>query len=296
MKKEIVEIQIETTNRCHLRCLHCSSPSKIYKHNNYIFNIKNACSNSKKIFTLSFTGGEPLLNISSIGNTFNIKNIDYCALFTSGILYYNKEFHSIDTNLAKYFLDLNFKYFYISLYSHKQDIHDSITQKQGSWEYTVNSIKSLKENNINVIIHYVPMKLNFSHIENDIHFFEYIGVDKIRILPLVRTGRALANFDKIDLDICDNELIKLKNINKNISISGNPNVEPCRIFNKKHTCGAGKEILFIDIDGYIYPCASVKNKISFRLGHISDITSFDEIIDSHKPYKYCLSKIDFLEQ
>lgn len=40
MKKEIVEIQIETTNRCHLRCLHCSSPSKIYKHNNYIFNIK----------------------------------------------------------------------------------------------------------------------------------------------------------------------------------------------------------------------------------------------------------------
>lgn len=295
MKKEMIEIQIETTNRCHLRCLHCSSPSIIYKSNNYIINIKNACSNSRKIFTLSFTGGEPLLDMPRIGDTFNIKNIDHCALFTSGILHNNNKFYSINIDVAKFFSNLNFKYFYISLYSHKPNIHDSITQKQGSWEYTVNSIKALKESNINVIIHYVPMKLNFSHIENDIRFFEYIGADKIRILPLVRTGRALANFDKISLDLCDGELIKLKDTNKNISISGNPNIEPCRIFNKKHTCGAGKEILFIDIDGYIYPCASVKNKISFRLGHISDIISFDEIIDSRKPYKYCLSKIDFLE-
>lgn len=151
------QIELEISNPCNEHCIHC------YRH----------CLNSKKGFlsvekadcifkqaknlevsSVTITGGEALLNpqwkeIVRTADDYGFK----ISLFTNGTLLTQSD---VDF-LSKI---KNLKEIQVSLYSLNKDIHDSITQVEGSCEKTLNAIELINNGNIPLFISCPAMQAN----------------------------------------------------------------------------------------------------------------------------------------
>jgi MoaA/NifB/PqqE/SkfB family radical SAM enzyme len=121
-------------------------------------------------------------------------------------------------------------------------------------------------------------------------FLRNSGVSEIRLLRLINHGVAKENWDDIGLSK-DEQLEVIKRIkttlDSKITLGGFLELKPCQYLTSERKCLAGKNKLYIDNKGDIYPCGAIKSNIMARIGNINndfDSHSYDKKIYSCMAY------------
>jgi radical SAM protein with 4Fe4S-binding SPASM domain len=155
---KLSRIQLELTTACNERCVHCYIPNSK----------KNECASlSKEILTnvisdfakiggkhITLSGGEPLLS-----SHFDYV-IDLCSKFGIEVVLLSNLTLLTQEKLDYILQKVNLVGVQVSFYSMDSVVHDSITQKNGSWEKTYSAIRMLHEKNIKVTISCPIMREN----------------------------------------------------------------------------------------------------------------------------------------
>lgn len=275
-----MEIHFEIGNRCLLKCRHCSSmASEFKKQKQYsdedMIKLLKSIDGKKKVY---LTGGEPLLykDLDRLLNDMQMQISDISiGMFTTGIMWRAGEANAISEEYARRLASCGLKVCYLSIYSHLEQDHDWMTRLQGSYKILNESITHLQVAGIETRFNSVVTKKNILCFNDIIRFAESMKITEVRILKLIRHGRANEYWREIGVseqDYRDLIINILKRENKvRITASGIVDILPCREGCKRSFCPAGKEIIYVTNSGDIFPCASVKGKIDYEIGNISDL-------------------------
>ncbi len=274
-----MEIHFEIGNQCLLKCRHCSSmASKLKGRMAYseqdMIKLLKGIKGRKDVF---LTGGEPLLytNLGGMLNDLQTQISDISlGMFTTGIISDSGQAKSISEKYAEKLADCGLKVCYLSVYSHLEEEHDWMTRLQGSYKMLNESIRHLQAAEIEIRFNSVVTNKNMSYFNDIIEFAESIGVAEVRMLKLIRHGRAQECWKDIGVteQHYKNVILKaLKRKNKlRITASGAIDILPCRNDCKMHICPAGTGLIYIANNGDIFPCASVKRKAEYKIDNIGE--------------------------
>lgn len=275
-----MEIHFEIGDRCMLKCRHCSSLATEfgnimgYSEEHMIYLLKSL-SGPKRVF---LTGGEPLLydGLEQLLKRLQceIEDIEI-GLFTTGIIAKNSEnVEAISEDYACILAKSGLKECYLSVYSHLEREHDWMTKSKGSFSMLKKSMIHLKKAGIEIKFNCVVTKKNKDSIEKIIEYAEKMGATEVRLLKLIRQGRAVNCWDKLGItdeqyrSVINEIMSKKKNIY--ITASGMVDIFPCRNTYSPNTCPAGSTLLYISKNGDIFPCASVKERGEYKIANITE--------------------------
>jgi radical SAM protein with 4Fe4S-binding SPASM domain len=149
-----LSVHLDITYRCNERCVHC-----YLDHDDHgemtTAEIESVLAQlaDAGVFFLTFSGGEVLLR----RDFYHLVEFARRLLFnvkikTNGVMIGDPE--------AKRLRELGVEQVQISVYSHRAEVHDSITKLPGSWRRTVEAIRRLKANGLKVTIANVLMTAN----------------------------------------------------------------------------------------------------------------------------------------
>lgn len=275
-----MEIHFEIINQCLLSCRHCSSmASKLKLEKEYskqdMIKLLKAIKGEKEVF---LTGGEPLLytNLDGMLNDLQTQITDISlGIFTTGIISDSGQAKPISQKYAEKLAECGLKVCYLSVYSHLEQEHDWMTRLQGSYKMIKESISHLRAVGIEIRFNSVVTNRNMSSFNKIIEFAESIGATEVRILKLIRQGRAKECWEDIGVTEQNYKNViqnAMKRRNKlRITASGAIDILPCRQGCNIQTCPAGKWLIYVTNNGDIFPCASVKRKVEYKIGNISEM-------------------------
>ncbi|CEQ18958.1 radical SAM/SPASM domain-containing protein [Paraclostridium sordellii] len=174
-------VWLEVTQGCNLKCLHCYEgdihiPSKNVLNINEWKNIVDQLV-ELDVQNIVVIGGEPCVykDIKELLLYLAKYNIN-TTLFTNATL--------IDEELRKIIIDNNINV-KVSLYGHIAEIHDAITNKEGSFKALIDNIKYFVDKGVKIYISVVAMKENQEYQKEIEEFIKslkvpYKGYDVIR--------------------------------------------------------------------------------------------------------------------
>lgn len=273
------EIHFEISSECVLRCKHCSTYMSDTKTIEYsIEDINVLISSFDDIIDVYLTGGEPLLNFelkNIIQNIKKCKNVRNIGLFTTGQTLINGCISPIPIEYAQELIETGLSTCYISVYNSKSDLHDYLTNIDGSFKNTIAAISNLKTVGVDVKFNVVAFKQNIPRLQSIVELAQKFNISEVRFLKLVRHGGAKDEWNEIGITKKEFEdCIKcfLDNVNNTpiITASSVPLLLPCRPIDNAEKCQAGTNLIYVDRVGNAFPCASVKNNYSYLLGNIKD--------------------------
>lgn len=264
-------IQIELTDACNERCIHCYLPNtkKNMAKSLSVSQVKNILSQFRAMNGLKviFSGGEILLHHQLKEILNYCKEIGLMIFLQSNLLIFK------ETDI-EYFKSLELFNVQVSLYSTDATEHESITSVRGSWARTKRNIELFAKNDIPLMISCPIMKQNYKSIKSIKEYADYLKIDcYFDAIMMAQTGGCTSNLDtripesesieiirslietKIDFI---NAIKSSKNINELLSK---------RFARRMSTCKIMDSGICIDSDGTIYPCPGW-NQMS--LGNIVD--------------------------
>lgn len=268
-------VWLELTKGCNLRCLHCyddSSPeviaserksSGVMTHDDWLSVISQA--SDLGVRRMQFIGGEPLLysRIFELAEHARERNVDMLEIFTNGNLINEERANKI----AQYGLNIA-----MSLYGPNAEIHDRITQGEGSFEKTLRAINLLKERNVPMRIGVIAMRYNEDYLHETLRFVkEGLGIEDCDYDLVRPVGRG-----------CSGELVSEKLYQRSIVTKARfPKVSKSVFINRLygHPCFPGK--LYISSDSNVFLCGMEQDK---SLGNLSE-QSLKEIIEDENTVK-----------
>lgn len=260
---------VAITNRCNLTCKHCSYSAKLCQNTIEKVTYEQLKDRLMKIIalkptTITFTGGEPMVRSDFLGLSewVRTKFEGQMFLMTNGTLITEENVDQL-----------------IKIYSHIDISIDGVdewtcSQIRGEGVFTkvLKSVDLLQKKGFS--------KISLSMVDTHItHRFinQFFDLNKkLKTHPVLRNfsevGRGKQNKEKLQLRQEDYSEIELtdefkKNYQKNFKASG---------------CGAGKGVFFVDYDGAIYGCATLR-ELGYNLGNIEQV---ENVIDSSKNEKY----------
>lgn len=272
-----MEIHFEIENQCLLRCRHCSSMAskskgKMKYSEQDMIRLLKGIDGEKDVF---LTGGEPLLytNLAGLLNDLQTRVPDInLGMFTTGIILGEGKVRAISEEYAERLAECGLKVCYLSVYSHLEQEHDWMTKLSGSYKMLNDSIRHFQAAGIEIRFNSVVTKRNMSYFNDIVEFAEKTGAAEVRILKLIRHGRAEECWEDIGVNEQDYKNViqnTLKRKNKlHITASGAIDILPCRYGCKLKICPAGIRLLYVTNNGDILPCASVKRKLEYMIGNI----------------------------
>lgn len=255
---------LELTEQCNLHCVHCygkfGEPSKCKTEK---MKLEEWYTVIDELYDMGcrdiqLIGGEPFCykNIYEIIKYLHEKGFKKITNFTNATLI-NKDNIEI---LKKYNVNTRF-----SLYGYNAETHEAVTQIKGSFEKTVNAIKLLKENNLNVSVAVILMKENELYIDNIKKFIvedlriDYNGYDVIRpscindnIEHRIKDYSLLSNryytFPRFRITKKQFEYNHFYNacLNEKIAVASNGDILPC-IFSRNSIIGNVKSTTLHDL-------------------------------------------------
>ena len=287
-----MEIHFEIENRCLLKCRHCSSFATAQgKRMDYttkeMIAFLQMFSEKKYVF---LTGGEPLLYEEFDDIIFSLKNkLSNVSIgaFTTGIVAHQGELCGISEKRAQNLASLGLEICYFSIYSAQAKKHDWMTENEGSFLLTLESIKRLCEQDVEVRINLVITRKNQEEISDIIEMASSLDCAEVRLLKLVNHGRAKKCWS--DIGVAEQEFrnIVLENVNryKNIKITASscPDILPCRPFSDAQGCQAGSKLAYVTYEGNVFPCACATNSECYKIGKIDDIIRLKQYFERKKP-------------
>jgi MoaA/NifB/PqqE/SkfB family radical SAM enzyme len=178
---------------------------------------------------VQFIGGEPTLfrDLISLVNKSRELGYTFIEIYTNATLLTDAqldELQSYNVNIAT------------SFYSHRPEIHDAITQRKGSFERTVQTIKEIVRKGIPLRVGIITLTQNKDDVQATIDLLVSLGIDKknVRVDRVRGEGRG-------------SSLVKERDAYSHLC--GN--------------CWSGK--LTVSSDGNIYPCVFARQ---FKVGNI----------------------------
>ena len=251
---QIFSCQIETTNRCNERCIHCYIPHEL---KNIILPyqiIENVLYQLHELGTMHLTlsGGEFFTHPDVEKILYTAHDLDFSLSILSNITL-------ITPKIIETLKDVNPGLIQTSLYSVIPEEHDHITQLKGSCEKTKAAIDALIAANIPVQINCPVMKTNYHSYKNVLKYayernckaqtdfvmmarYDFTTDNLVERLTLEQTEellRDIIQFDKDYLNFTDTPV---------------PTVSR-EEWGKQPFCGVGMDNLCIASDGIVYPCS-----------------------------------------
>ena len=264
--KDFEELSLELTDCCPLNCMHCSSNSSSLCNNQLPDDlVKELIDEAASIGVdkISLGGGEPAIakNFLPILSYISKKEIP-TEVFTSGITNFNSRVESYSDVFIETISGFDKLKLIFSIYGATQEIHDNVTQTQGSFNATLNSLKKCLHANINCEVNYVPLKVNYNSFEKLIDLVKSYGLNKISVLRFVPQGRGCVNRGILEMSIEEednfvNEILRLRE-NSDFQIrTGSPfnGIVP----DNKVPCRAGFAKLVVQANGNVLPCEVFKH-------------------------------------
>lgn len=190
-----IQLSIDITNKCNIRCLHC------YNYSGENLYIKDELTDKELIkliddickmkpFNVCFCGGEPLLRkdiLLKLVKKLSDNEIN-SSVVTNGIL--------LTKDVARELKEAGIGNVQISL-DGKKESHERLRGKSGTFESAIEALKNLKENSINRNIAFSPTSWNINDFKTVVKVGLDMGVKEIRVQQLMPIGRASKNNELI---------------------------------------------------------------------------------------------------
>lgn len=191
MLKGPIQVSIDVTNKCNLRCLHC------YNYSGENICVKNEMTDEELIKLIDdistfqpsnvcFCGGETLLRkdllIKLISNLS--KNKIGTSIVSNGIL--------LTSDVTKELEDAGLTQMQISIDGIGAS-HDRLRGKNDSFEKAVAALKNLKESSIKSNIAFSPTRWNITEFKDVVELALELNVLELRVQALMPIGRASLN-------------------------------------------------------------------------------------------------------
>ena len=261
-----ISVQVEITEACNLDCIHCYNhwrdKSKPFCANNLDKVKMNRVVDSlieAGVSSVTLTGGEPLL-------FWNILPAAIQKMISSGInVGLNSNLCLLTDEMATALKQSGLKHILVSVLCGKEEVHDSITGRKGSWQKTIDGIKKARKFDFRISSNTVLMKPNRPYLRETAKLMKELGVSSFcatKASPALNSR----NFEDLILsrdelrDSLD-ELIKIKEEFK-ISVDILECYPLCLIGNidkyspfTRHSCTAGITTCTIGPSGDVRPCS-----------------------------------------
>ncbi len=264
-----LNVQIEVTGECTSRCVHCYNfwREKDEKTASCLQNVslseKDALSilaklGEAEVFNVSITGGEPLLNF-----TTTLSSIEYARSMNMGVGL-NSNLVPLTVEKARSLKRAGLDHTLTSILGPTPEIHDSITQRQGSFRKLVEGIKNAQDAGIRVSANMVVSQINHGQVIETAKFVAKLGINNFMATKAGCPGNCS---DFSHLQVNRPQLIQFLNdlcwIHENLGLHVD-SLEPipyCGLYGVKHPelftsrrCNAGVTTATISYDGSVRPC------------------------------------------
>lgn len=205
----------DVTGACNFKCLHCYNDSGCKLDDELtdeeLLDIAHQIAEFKPE-SVCLCGGEPTLR----GNLIEI--IKILAPHVAAVnMVSNGSLLNEDKLLA--LKDAGLSTLQISLDGVNSMQHDTFRAIPGSFDKAVNTIKLAKKVGLNTLISFVPNKLNHTTFNEYLDFCYSLGVDSVRVMPLIPMGRG-SRIDSLLLDGEDYCTLQLKIANYKEKLKG----------------------------------------------------------------------------
>lgn len=266
------ELWIEITNKCNERCLHCAPESGVaYKNEFNITRLEEIVSEAKEMGfnELIVTGGEPFLVSKKTLKVIEIGGAEMKkTILTNGTVYKNEILRRLFPFKENTTLE-------ISVFSSTAEKHDFITGCLGSFKKMIKSCSQYIKGGIKVKWTFVATGVNYSELEGVLKLAQKIGISKVGVSRLIRSGRAITNWEILALPYQNyHELIVEVN---DLSLKYEKILKVSKSFfpqtsEEKATsvCKAAKSRLFIQANGDTLPCPAFKSLPDFLGDNVFD--------------------------
>lgn len=264
-------LQVELTDACNERCIHCYLPNKKKDTAREIdlSAMKRLLNEFRQMngLRIVFSGGEILL----YQHLFELLN--YCRELDLMIFLQSNLLTLTPAQIEK-IKALDVFNVQVSLYSVLPEEHDAITARRGSCLHTMQSIKAMAENDIPMVIACPIMSKNFGSIGKIKAFADAIGADYyFDDIMMAQTGGNCCNLEvRIDSAVVSQvveEQLRMNSVYMEAIIQSKSIDELMskRFARRMATCSILDSGLCIDSDGTAYPCPGW-NKMA--MGNIFD--------------------------
>ncbi|MCJ7571666.1 MAG: PqqD family peptide modification chaperone [Candidatus Thermoplasmatota archaeon] len=212
-------VQFEVTIQCNNSCRFCynfrrtKSKEKIQSKSSVIEKkriLKELA--SLGVYSIVFTGGEPFTYSNLIDLLKYAKQLGF-------VVYINSNGTLITKKISHLLKEINIDGVMISLHAACSEIHDSQTNKNGSWKNTINGIQNLLEQKVHTGINMTVTNNNYEYVYDLGKYSVELGVpfSITRFIPINKRDTPLElsyqNFKKVLIDIEKIKKLYSKKIN-----------------------------------------------------------------------------------
>ncbi len=288
---QLTNLHIEIIGKCNERCIHCYIPheKKTDVMSPSVFYDILEQSRKMNILHLTISGGEPMAHEHFVDFIRKCNEYNFSVSVLSNLTLLNQKI--IEEMKRNPLLSVQ-----TSLYSMDENVHDSITQRKGSFEKTKKAILQLIENNI-------PIQISCPIMKQNMYCYK-------KVIEWGQLNNISVNSDYVILARYDHSI---NNLNCRLSISdvqevieGEVNSNPAYLlgiekeYNKKigmqsddFVCSVCHSSVCISEQGNVYPCAGWQDYI---LGNVSHERIYDIWHQSDKvKYLRNLRRRDFTQ-
>jgi len=271
---------IELTTKCNERCIHCYIPNNEKLNGDFLdFEvIKKVLDevSAANVLNVTFSGGEILMHQELIDILKYAREKDFIITLFSNLISLNEK----HVNLLK---EINPKLVQVTLYSTKENEHDSITQVKGSCFKTKRSIEKLVANNIPIEIACPIMKGNY---KSYVALASYAQSKNLK-LNTDYNIIAQSDFDQQNLSVSlslsefEEHLQDILFVNKLYGISTEKEkLDSIKIKElNSNVCGAGSDRICLTSKGEYIPCPAWKN---YKVGDARKSSFLDVMLNSQE--------------
>lgn len=267
---KLKELKLEVTHQCRLSCIHCSSNAQTGKCTTIP---KARCfeliEEAKDIGCeeIAFSGGEPLL-WEPLADALCLAKLHQLKTKV-----YSTGYGFIDSPSIQGMSSSNTDCAIVSIYSTKNECHDSITGVSGSLQSSLSFVKMMNERGIQVEFHFVPMQNNYLHLPEVVQLASDYGVSRVSVLRLVPHGRACLDnhaLDKKETMMLGSSIRKLIKNGSDIRVGTPYNI---LALNTKTRCMAAIDRLTVSPALEASPCDAFKTISPKQLGILENSNS-----------------------
>ena len=291
---QMLKCQIEITNKCNERCIHCYIPHKFKIHtiDESIFYRTIGELDRLGIVSLGISGGEPMLHPHFKELMTAVKKLNVNITLLTNLTLLTEEHIELFKDSRITVIP--------SLYSLNESHHDYITKLPGSHKKTMDGILRLRDNNIPVQINCPLMKANQDDYLELIRWAKTLNIIvKTDNCIIARSDRSTDNLEnRIDLaDVSKimDDLIEENETFKKVISADDYEAQCERLFKDQQGkwCGVGITCCAIDSECNVCPCPSWSD---FNCGNLKE-DSLVNIWNNADKFQYIrsLSKKDFVK-
>jgi len=263
------ELYLHITRACNLRCKHCyieaGNPLEGELTTDELVKLVDEFAQLGGE-RLIITGGEPLLRREALYEVFKKAKevgIKHVFMETNGTLISDRD---IDV-FKKYDIELG-----VSLDGAVKETNDYI-RGEGCYKKSTDAIRRLVCAGVKTKIGFTLMRPNINEADKIVLLAKDLGVDSISIKALLEMGRASTNKDlMLNFKEVYSAMLSIwkKAREFGISTEFEDQLRNLEELSRRDVCGAGRGILSVSSDGYVYPCNMFLGMREFNAGNVRE--------------------------